>query len=107
MGGRSDTIGARAGAYAEGWDIERLKAAGLSNRQVAREVGVAEGTVRNQTAAQNGKPSVSAHPFEADPEDPRQVGIEDVPPAAIETWNHLAGLLQRQASAIAAPPAGP
>jgi ParB-like chromosome segregation protein Spo0J len=58
--------------------IERLKAEGKSNRQIAAEVGVAEGTVRNRTAAQKGKSFVSAQPLEADPDDPRQIDIEDV-----------------------------
>jgi hypothetical protein len=51
----------------------RPLSAGLS-----AEVGVVEGTVCNRTAAQNGKPSVSTQPIEADPDDPRQVGMGEV-----------------------------
>jgi ParB-like chromosome segregation protein Spo0J len=58
--------------------IERGKAEGKSNRQIAREVGVDGRTVRNRLAAEKGKPFVSPHPIEADPDDPRQIDIEDV-----------------------------
>ena len=58
--------------------IERLKAEGKTNRQVAAEVGLDRRTVDRRLGGANAKPSLLPHPIEADPDDPRQIDIEDV-----------------------------
>jgi hypothetical protein len=51
---------------------------GESNRKIAAGIGVSPRTVDRMVAASKGKPSDLAQPIEADPDDPRQVDIEDV-----------------------------
>jgi hypothetical protein len=56
--------------------ILAAKAEGKSVRQIAGEVGVSRSTV--QRTVPKGKPFDLGQPIEADPDDPRQIDIEDV-----------------------------
>ena len=58
--------------------IARKAAEGKSNRQIAKEVGVGKDTVNRALGGAKGKPFDLRQPIEADPDDPRQIDIEDV-----------------------------
>ena len=49
----------------------------MSNREIAKDLGVSPRTVDRMMAAPKGKSSDLTQPIEADPSDPRQLDIED------------------------------